>query len=77
MLPSLPPFVEFSDPLELKIDRTLVSPCSLFIRLAASFVSWGIAFASPFVGGNIYVNVVITSCSGLLAYPASGLLTLR
>ena len=49
----------------------------LLIRLAASFISWGIAFASPFVGGNIYVNVVISSCASVPAYPVSGLLTLR
>ncbi|KAM7440832.1 hypothetical protein ABFA07_010066 [Porites harrisoni] len=54
--------------------RTLVS---WLIWLAASFISWGIAFASPFVGGNIYVNVVISSCASVPAYPVSALLTLR
>ena len=69
--------VRFSYNFWKKIAHNLCSACSLFIRFVASFVAWGTAFASPFVGGNMYVNVVITSCAGVLAYPVSGILTLR
>jgi len=50
---------------------------SWLMWFSASFVSWGIAFSAPFVGGNIYVNVVISAVAGLPAYPVSAFLTLK
>ncbi|XP_020605191.1 organic cation transporter protein-like [Orbicella faveolata] len=56
------------------IHKTLGSWLMWF---AASFISWGIAFSAPFVGGNIYINVLISTVAGLPAYPISAVLTMR
>ncbi|KAL9979763.1 hypothetical protein ACROYT_G017473 [Oculina patagonica] len=56
------------------IHKTLGSWVMWF---AASFISWGIAFSAPFIGGNIYVNVLISTVAGLPAYPISAVLTMR
>ena len=46
-------------------------------RFAASFISWGISFSAPFIGGDIYINVLISSAAAVPAYPISAALTLR
>ena len=46
-------------------------------RFAASFISWGIAFSAPFIGGDIYINVLISAVAAVPAYPISAVLTLR
>jgi len=56
------------------IHKTLGSWLMWF---AASFLSWGIAFSTPFVGGNVYINVLISTAAGLPAYPISAFLTMR
>ena len=42
-----------------------------------SFISWGVSFSAPFLGGNIYVNVVLTAVAALPAYPISAAVALR
>ena len=49
----------------------------LYDRFAVSFISWGVSFSAPFLGGNIYVNVVLTAVAALPAYPISAVLALR
>ncbi|XP_058972157.2 solute carrier family 22 member 15 [Pocillopora verrucosa] len=56
------------------IHKTL---CSWLMWFSASFISWGIAFSAPFVGGNIYINVLISSIAALPAYPISAALTMK
>lgn len=46
-------------------------------RFSVSFISWSVSFSAPFLGGNIYVNVVLTAVAALPAYPISAALTLR
>lgn len=50
---------------------------SWFIWFAVSFISWGVSFSAPFLGGNIYVNVTLTAVAALPAYPISAVLALR
>ena len=50
---------------------------SLLNRFAVSFTSWSIAFISPFIGGSVYINLLISSISGLPAYPVCAVLTMR
>lgn len=46
-----------------------------FMWFAVSFITWGISFSAPFVGGNIYSNVAISAAASLPAYPFCALLT--
>lgn len=59
----------------LKMAHTTLG--SWMMWFAASFVSWGISFSAPFLGGNIYVNVLLSGVASLPAYPVSVFLTLR
>ncbi|KAK2568475.1 Solute carrier family 22 member 13 [Acropora cervicornis] len=43
---------------------------------AASFISWGVSLSTPFLSGNIYINVLITAASALPAYPVMTYLNL-
>ena len=40
-----------------------------------SFITWGISFSAPFLGGNVYINVVISGAAGLPGYPVCAALT--
>ncbi|XP_078366996.1 solute carrier family 22 member 15-like isoform X2 [Oculina patagonica] len=42
---------------------------------AVSFISWGISFSAPFLGGNIYLNVMISSAAVVPGYPVCAALT--
>ncbi|XP_020625382.1 solute carrier family 22 member 5-like, partial [Orbicella faveolata] len=54
--------------------KTLLSWLMWF---TASLISWGTSFHAPFLGGNIYVNVVISSLTVVPAYPIMAGLTLK
>lgn len=44
-------------------------------RFAVSFISWGISFSAPFLGGSVYVNVLISAVAAGLVYPVCAALT--
>ena len=46
-------------------------------RFAVSFISWGISFSAPFLGGNVYINVVISAAASLPRLPLCAALTVR
>lgn len=48
-----------------------------YMWFAVSFTNWSIAFITPFVGGSVYINLLISSISGLPAYPICAVLTMR
>ncbi|KAL9979764.1 hypothetical protein ACROYT_G017474 [Oculina patagonica] len=56
------------------IHKTLGSWVMWF---AGSFLGWAIIFIAPFIGGSIYINVVISFASILPSYPICAALTLR
>nr|XP_058946475.1 solute carrier family 22 member 15-like [Pocillopora verrucosa] len=56
------------------IHRTLGSWLMWF---AVSFISYATAFSAPFIGGNVYINVVVAAVDGLIAYPLSAVLAVR
>lgn len=56
------------------IHRTLGS---WFIWFAASFIAWGVGLSSPYLSGNIYINVLISAIAALPAYPVMTFLNLR
>ncbi|XP_022805229.1 solute carrier family 22 member 15-like [Stylophora pistillata] len=56
------------------VHRTLASWLMWF---AVSFIYWATAFSAPFIGGNIYINVVIAAVAGLLAAPLSAALAVK
>lgn len=64
---------------DLFVSRKMIHKTlgSWLMWFSASFISWGIAFSAPFVGGNIYINVLITNVAGLPAYPISAALTMK
>lgn len=52
--------------------------CFFFVlayRFAVSFISWGISFSAPFLGGDVYVNVVISAVASLPGLPLCAALT--
>lgn len=60
--------------IRLKVSFSLLL---LSHRFTASLISWGTSFHAPFLGGNIYVNVVISSLTVVPAYPIMAGLTLK
>ncbi|KAJ7383545.1 hypothetical protein OS493_027208 [Desmophyllum pertusum] len=44
---------------------------------AVSFIAWGISFSAPFLGGSVYVNVLILAAASLPGLPVCAFLTLR
>ncbi|KAJ7383543.1 hypothetical protein OS493_027206 [Desmophyllum pertusum] len=50
---------------------------SWLMWFAVSFIYWGISFSAPFLGGNIYVNVLIGAAANFPSNPISAALTLR
>jgi len=46
-----------------------------FMWFAVSFISWGISFSAPFLGGDVYVNVVISAVASLPGLPLCAALT--
>ncbi|XP_020605193.1 solute carrier family 22 member 15-like [Orbicella faveolata] len=46
-----------------------------FMWFAVSFISWGISFSAPFLGGNVYINVVISGAASLPGLPLCAALT--
>ncbi|XP_078344443.1 solute carrier family 22 member 15-like [Oculina patagonica] len=50
---------------------------SWLMWFTASFISWGTSFSAPFLGGNIYVNVIISALTALPAYPIVAGLTVK
>lgn len=50
---------------------------SWLMWFTASFISWGISFSAPFLGGNVYLNISISALATVPAYPISAYLTLK
>jgi len=61
--------------IRLKVSFSLL--LLLSHRFTASLISWGTSFHAPFLGGNIYVSVVISSLTVVPAYPIMAGLTLK
>lgn len=61
----------------ISVKMTHKTLASWLMWFAVSFIYWGISFTAPFLGGNIYINVLISAVAGLPGYPVSAVLTAR
>lgn len=56
-------------------NNSVLLLCVHINRFAVSFISWGMNFSTPFVGGSVYSNVAISAGASLPSYLICAVLT--